>query len=243
MPRKTVLVTGASRGIGKAIAIKYAKKGYNVVVNCIHRKEQLLQTKAEIENYQVKCLAYVGDIGEFSKCQELFEQTKKQFGCLDVLINNAGIAYIGLFQDMKPEDWDRVVSTNLTSVFNCCKLAIPMMMEKKQGKIVNISSVWGVAGASCEVAYSATKGGVNALTKALAKELAPSNIQVNAIACGAIDTEMNQFLSEEELIGLVDGIPAGRLGRAEEVADLAYHLGYKESYLTGQIIGLDGGWM
>lgn len=243
MPRKTVLVTGASRGIGKAIAIKYAKKGYNVVVNCIHRKEQLLQTKAEIENYQVKCLAYVGDIGEFSKCQELFEQTRKQFGGLDVLINNAGIAYIGLFQDMKPEDWERVVSTNLTSVFNCCKLAIPMMMEKKQGKIINISSVWGVAGASCEVAYSATKGGVNALTKALAKELAPSNIQVNAIACGAIDTEMNQFLSEEELIGLVDGIPAGRLGRAEEVADLAYHLGYKESYLTGQIIGLDGGWM
>lgn len=243
MPRKTVLVTGASRGIGKAIAIKYAKKGYNVVVNCIHRREQLLQTKAEIENYQVRCLAYVGDIGEFSKCQELFEQTKKQFGGLDVLINNAGIAYIGLFQDMKPEDWDRVVSTNLTSVFNCCKLAIPMMMEKKQGKIVNISSVWGVAGASCEVAYSATKGGVNALTKALAKELAPSNIQVNAIACGAIDTEMNQFLSEEELIGLVDGIPAGRLGRAEEVADLAYHLGYKESYLTGQIIGLDGGWI
>lgn len=243
MPRKTVLVTGASRGIGKAIAIKYAKKGYNVVVNCIHRNEQLLQTKAEIENYQVKCLAYVGDIGEFSKCQELFEQTNKQFGSLDVLINNAGIAYIGLFQDMKPEDWDRVVSTNLTSVFNCCKLAIPMMMEKKQGKIVNISSVWGVAGASCEVAYSATKGGVNALTKALAKELAPSNIQVNAIACGAIDTEMNQFLSEEELIGLVDGIPAGRLGRAEEVADLAYHLGYKESYLTGQIIGLDGGWI
>lgn len=243
MPRKTVLVTGASRGIGKAIAIKYAKKGYNVVVNCIHRKEQLLQTKAEIENYQVKCLAYVGDIGEFSKCQELFEQTRKQFGGLDVLINNAGIAYSGLFQDMKPEDWERVVSTNLTSVFNCCKLAIPMMMEKKQGKIINISSVWGVAGASCEVAYSATKGGVNALTKALAKELAPSNIQVNAIACGAIDTEMNQFLSEEELIGLVDGIPAGRLGRAEEVADLAYHLGYKESYLTGQIIGLDGGWM
>lgn len=243
MSRKTVLVTGASRGIGKAIAIKYAKKGYNVVINCIHRETQLLQTKAEIEAYQVGCLSYVGDVGEFSCCQELFLQIKKQFGGLDVLVNNAGIAYIGLLQDMKPEDWDRVVRTNLTSVFNCCKLAVPMMIEKQQGKIINISSIWGVAGASCEVAYSATKGGVNAFTKALAKELAPSSIQVNAIACGAIDTEMNQFLSEEELIGLVEDIPAGRLGKAEEVADLAYHLGYKESYLTGQIIGLDGGWI
>ena len=144
---------------------------------------------------------------------------------------------------MKPEDWDLILRTNLTSVFNCCKLAIPMMLEKKQGKIINISSVWGVCGASCETAYSATKGGVNALTKALAKELAPSNIQVNAIACGAIDTEMNHFLDDEELIGLIEEIPAGRLGRAEEVADLAYHLGYKENYLTGQVIGLDGGWV
>lgn len=242
MSRKTVLVTGASRGIGKAIAIKYAKKGYNVVINCIHREAQLLQTKAEIESYQVSCLSYLGDVGEFHCCQELFRKIKKQFGGLDVLVNNAGIAYIGLLQDMKPENWDLVVRTNLTSVFNCCKLAIPMMLEKGQGKIINISSIWGVAGASCEVAYSATKGGVNAFTKALAKELAPSGIQVNAVACGAIDTEMNQFLSEEELIGLVEEIPAGRLGKAEEVADLAYHLGYKESYLTGQIIGLDGGW-
>ena len=160
-----------------------------------------------------------------------------------MLVNNAGVSYIGLFQDMKPEDWDRIVRTNLTSVFNCCRLAIPMMLTKKRGKIINISSVWGVCGASCEAAYSATKGGVNALTKALAKELAPSNIQVNAIACGAIDTEMNHFLHREDLIALLDEIPAGRLGQAAEVADLAYHLGYKESYLTGQIIGLDGGWM
>lgn len=132
---------------------------------------------------------------------------------------------------------------NLTSAFNCCKLAIPYMVQQQQGKIINISSVWGVCGASCEAAYSATKGGINALTKALAKELAPSNIQVNAVACGAIDTEMNQWMSEEDLIALVDEIPAGRLGKAEEVADLVYHLGYKNSYLTGQVIGLDGGWI
>ena len=243
MARKTVLVTGASRGIGKAIAVKFAKKGYNVVISCVRREEQLLQTKKEIESFQVSCLSYLGDMGVAENCAELFKKIRKQFGGLDVLVNFAGISYIGLLQDMKPEDWELILRTNLTSVFNCCKLASPMMLEKKQGKIINISSVWGVCGASCEAAYSATKGGVNALTKARAKELAPSNIQVNAIACGAIDTEMNHFLDDEELIGLIEEIPAGRLGRAEEVADLAYHLGYKENYLTGQIIGLDGGWV
>lgn len=243
MARKTVLVTGASRGIGKAIATKFAKKGYNVAINCIHNEDRLLQTKKELESYQITCLARIGDMGDMSECQALFDQIRTQFGTLDVLVNNAGISYIGLLQDMSPEAWERIIRTNLTSVFNCCRLAIPGMVDRKQGKIINISSVWGVAGASCEVAYSATKGGINAFTKALAKELAPSNIQVNAVACGAIDTEMNQFLEEDELIALVDEIPSGRLGKAEEVADLVYHLGYKNGYLTGQIIGLDGGWI
>ena len=243
MSKKTVLVTGASRGISKAIAVKYAKKGYNVAVNCIHSEERLAQTRREIESYQTECLAFLGDMGNPADCQALFKKIRKQFGGVDVLVNNAGISYIGLLQDMTSDDWDRIVRTNLTSVFNCCRLAIPYMVEKKCGKIINISSVWGVAGASCEVAYSATKGGINAFTKALAKELAPSGIQVNAIACGAIDTEMNHFLNQEELIDLIDEIPAGRLGKAEEVADLAYHLGYKGSYLTGQVIGLDGGWI
>ena len=242
MARKTVLVTGASRGIGKAIAVKFAKKGYNVVINCIRSEERLMQTKKEIESYQVPCLAYLGDMGDMEQCKELFAKVKKQFGTVDVLVNNAGISYIGLLQDMTAADWDRVIRTNLTSVFNCSKLAIPDMVAQKYGKIINISSVWGNVGSSCEVAYSATKGGINAFTKALAKELAPSNIQVNAVACGAIDTEMNQFLEQDELISLVDEIPTGRLGRAEEVADLVYHLGYKNAYLTGQVIGLDGGW-
>ena len=243
MPRKTVLVTGASRGIGKAIAIKFARKGYQVAITCLNRQEQLMQTKVEIEDLQVGCLTWMGDAGDYESCRELFTRIQKQFGSLDVLVNNAGISYIGLLQDMRPEDWNRILTTNLTSVFNCCQLAIPMMLQKKQGKIINISSVWGVCGASCEEAHPATKGGVNALTRALAKELAPSNIQVNAIACGAIDTEMNHFLHREDLISLLEEIPAGRMGRAEEVADLAYHLAYKESYLTGQVIGLDGGWI
>lgn len=243
MPRKTVLVTGASRGIGKAIAVKFAKKGYNVAISCIRNEDRLFQAKKEIEAYQVSCLAYKGDMGNMECCGELFGKIKTQFGGIDVLVNNAGISYIGLLQDMSSLDWERMLCTNLTSVFNCCKLAIPYMVQQKNGKIINISSVWGEVGASCEAAYSAAKGGVNALTKALAKELAPSNIQVNAIACGAIDTEMNQWMEEEDLIALVDEIPSGRLGKAEEVADLVYHLGYKESYLTGQVIGLNGGWV
>ena len=139
--------------------------------------------------------------------------------------------------------WLRLMDTNVGSVYNCCHFAIPHMVHEKCGKIINISSVWGIAGASCEAAYSASKGAVNALTRALAKELAPSNIQVNAIACGAIDTDMNAFLSEDERASLIEEIPAGRMGRAEEVGKLAYQLGSEDSYLTGQIIQLDGGWI
>lgn len=243
MHKKTVLITGSSRGIGKAIAMKYAKKGYNIVINCKTNEELLLKVKKEIESFQTNCLAFVGDVGDYETCELLFEQIKKHFGSIDVLINNAGISYIGLLTDMKPNEWNQIIQNNLTSVFNCCHLAIPYMVHKQKGKIVNISSVWGVSGASCEVAYSTTKGGMNAFTKALAKELAPSNIQVNAIACGAIDTEMNQFLSDEELLQLIDEIPANRLGRAEEVADLVYSITHKNQYLTGQIIQLDGGWI
>ena len=243
MNKKTVLVTGSSRGIGKAIAVKFAKKGYHVVINCAHNEEELLKTKAEIESYQVSCLAYLGDMGEIEAAKGLFQQIKKMYGSIDVLVNNAGISYLGLFTDMTPEDWHRVITTNLTSVYNCCSLAVPDMIKNKYGKIINISSVWGNVGASCEVAYSASKGGMNAFTKALAKELAPSNIQVNAVACGAIDTEMNHFLMDTELMHLIEEIPANRLGRAEEVADLVYHLAYKNEYLTGQVITLDGGWI
>ena len=242
MARKTVLVTGASRGIGKAIAVKFAKKGYNVIINCAHREAELLQAQKEIENYQVNCTAFLGDMGNLETCENLFHIIRKQYGTLDVLINNSGIAYIGLLQDMSSADWERILNTNLTSVFNCCKLAIPMMLSAGQGKIINISSVWGNVGASCEAAYSATKGGINALTKALAKELAPSNIQVNAVACGVIDTSMNACLSAEELESLRQEIPADRLGTPEEAAQLILQLANAPSYLTGQIITMDGGW-
>lgn len=243
MRRKTVLITGSSRGIGKAIAIKYAKKGYNVVINCVKNKELLEKVKKEIEGYQTSCLSFVGDVGDYEVCTAMFQEIKKAYGSLDILVNNAGISYVGLLTDMEIQDWNQILQNNLTSVFNCCQLALPDMLHQKRGKIINISSVWGSTGASCEVAYSATKGGVNAFTRALAKELAPSHIQVNAVACGAIDTEMNHFLADDELLCLTEEIPSGRLGRAEEVADLVYSLTHKNDYLTGQIVTLDGGWI
>ncbi len=263
MSEKTVLVTGASRGIGKAIALKFAKNDYNVILNCIRSETLLAETEAEIKAIQVarqaagigpsdalygpsdgnRCLSFVGDMGDMAACEKLYAQIKETFGHLDVLVNNAGISYVGLLQDMSSEDWERIIRTNLTSVFNLSRLAIPDMVSRKSGKIINISSVWGQKGASCEVAYSASKGAVNAFTRALAKELAPSHIQVNAIACGAIDTEMNHFLNTDELHALADEIPAGRLGTPEEAADLVLYLARGNQYLTGQVIGLDGGWI
>ena len=243
MNHKTILVTGASRGIGKAIALTYARNGWDVVITCLRREEELKKTQREIEALGVSCLAWMGDAGDFESCSRLFGAIRERFGSLDVLVNNAGISYIGLFQDMTPDEWNHILNTNLTSVFNCCRLAVPMMVSRKSGRILNISSVWGVCGASCEVAYSATKGGINAMTRALAKELAPSSIQVNAIACGAIDTEMNGFLSEEEHAMLLDEIPAGRMGKPEEVADFVMKLVEAPEYLTGQIIKMDGGWI
>ncbi|BCN32656.1 elongation factor P 5-aminopentanone reductase [Anaeromicropila herbilytica] len=243
MKNKIVLVTGSSRGIGKSIALNFAKQGYDVIINCFQNKELLLNVKKEIEAYGVSCLAFVGDMGNYDTVKELFSEIDLEFGSLDILVNNAGISHIGLLSDMTIDEWNHIVSSNLTSVFNCCNQAIPFLLHKKQGKIINISSVWGNVGASCEVAYSATKGGINSFTKALAKELAPSNIQVNAISCGAIDTEMNQFLDEEERNALTDEIPVGRLGSTDEVAELVFQLATSNSYLTGQVIALDGGWI
>lgn len=241
---KTVLITGASRGIGRAMAVAFAGAGYRLVITCANSREQLLSLKQELETqFHADVLTSIGDVSSYSYMQQLFSEIEERFGGVDVLLNNAGISHIGLLSDMTIEDWNRIVNTNLTSVFSSCKLAIPYMVHQKAGKIINISSVWGIAGASCEVAYSACKGGVNAFTKALAKELAPSNIQVNAIACGVIDTRMNACFSEEEREALAEEIPAGRFGLPEEVAALALQLAGGNDYLTGQIITLDGGWL
>lgn len=240
---KTAVITGASRGIGYACALKLAGMGYNIAVNC-HKNSCLLdRLEEETRKYNIKCIKHTGDIGIFENASSFFKTIEEEAGLPDVLINNAGVSYIGLLQDMLPDEWDYLMRTNLTSVFNCSKLVIPLMLKRKSGKIINISSVWGCTGASAEVAYSASKGGINAFTMALAKELAPSNIQVNAIACGIIDTDMNRSFSKEEIDAIKEEIPACRIGTPGEVAGLVSQLAESGSYLTGQVIKLDGGWI
>lgn len=238
--RKKALITGASRGIGEAIAKELARQGFDLTLTCLNSLEQLKELAGGLEKkYGVSCHIFQGDMGDPEAVDRLFDGLNR----LDVLINNAGISHIGLLSDMSVSQWRRVMSTNLDSCFYTCRRAIPLMVHAKQGRIINISSVWGQAGASMEAAYSASKGGVNSLTKALAKELAPSNIQVNAIACGVIDTDMNRCFSPEEMASLIEEIPADRIGRPEEVAALAGQLITAPAYMTGQIITIDGGWI
>ncbi len=244
MNKKTVLITGASRGIGRAIALKFAEAGYHVFLNCSRSVKELEAVRSEIENIPgASCDLFIGDVGNSAFVSEMFASVHKKCGALDVLINNAGIAYIGLLTDMTDEDWNRMIQTNLSSVFYCSRAALPGMISKKAGKIINISSMWGTVGASCEVAYSASKSGIHGFTRALAKELAPSNIQVNAIACGCIDTIMNSQLDPDERLALEEEIPAGRFGTPQEIADFVLHLVNSPAYLTGQIIGIDGGYI
>lgn len=243
MKRKTVLITGASRGIGSASASVFAKAGYNLILNCVHSAEKLEILSRQLEEeFGILTLCCYGDVGNYDFVREMFQKAEIFCGGIDILINNAGISYIGLLSDMSYQDWERILHTNLTAVFSCCKFAIPHMISRKSGKIINISSDWGIHGASCETAYSATKGGVNAFTKALAKELAPSNIQVNAVACGIVDTDMNAGFDLAERKELQKEIPAGCFAKPEEVADYLYQLSLAPSYLTGQIISFNGGW-
>lgn len=242
--QQTWLITGASRGIGRAIAIAAAQKGVRkIVITCSKSVEELEKVAEELKNIGCEVLTFVGNMGDYTKVSELFGVINARFGGVDCLINNAGIAHIGLLSDMTYEEWHRIINTNLDSVFNTSKMAVKYMVSQQFGKIINISSVWGICGASCEVAYSASKGAVNAFTKALAKELAPSNVQVNAIAFGVIDTEMNGHLSKEEKEELVTEIPADRMCKPEEAADFVLRIAESEGYLTGQVIQFDGGWI
>ena len=239
--RRKVLITGASRGIGRAIAKAFAAKKDDLYLTCINNLEDLLSFSDELireHGIVVKC--YRCDAGDFSQVKEMF----KDIPDIDIVVNNAGIAWMGLLTDMEQEDWKRVMNVNLDALFYTSKMVVPMMVKKHSGKIINITSVWGNVGASCEVAYSASKGGVNSFTRALAKELAPSGIQVNAIACGAIDTDMNRsHLSDEDLKALTMEIPMDRMGRTDEVAALAVSVADAPDYMTGQIITIDGGWI
>ena len=241
-PWRLAVITGAASGIGRCFSEALAADGCRLLL--IDRNEI-----AQLEGY--------GSTGEQHTCDLIqtlrldltdADAPDRVMSYLDarglnpdLLINNAGIAWMGLLTDMSVEEWNRMISTNLSSAFYCCRAALPYMIHQKAGRIINISSMWGTVGASCEVAYSAAKSGLNGLTRALAKELAPSNIQVNAIACGVIDTVMNDLLDAEEKAALAEEIPAGRFGTPEEVALLAWQLANAPAYLTGQILGMDGG--
>ena len=236
-----VLITGASRGIGRSIAASFAKEGYDLILTCREKTDLLNELSSELlSKYKVKVNAKAVDVADYEAVKALYDEC----GDVDILINNAGIAWMGLLTDMERDDWEKVLGTNLGGIFNTCKFFVPGMVRKKKGSVINISSVWGYVGASCEVAYSASKGGVNSFTKALAKELAPSGVRVNAIACGVIDTDMNRdHLSDEELKDLEDEIPMGRMGDTSEVAEMVLSVAKGPEYLTGQIITIDGGWV
>lgn len=237
--RKTALITGASRGIGLAAAECFAAAGYDLILTCSSSMDALNEAAFRLRGKNgVRCLAIQADMGREEDVLRLFQSIDD----LHVLVNNAGIAHIGLLTHMTAGEWHRVMAVNLDSCFYTCRSAIPLMLRNHQGKIINVSSVWGAQGASMEVAYSASKGGMNAFTRALAKELAPSGIQVNAIACGVIDTAMNDCLTREDRDALIAEIPADRLGLPEEAAKLILQTAQAPEYMTGQIITLDGGW-
>lgn len=236
-----ILITGASRGIGRAVAIEFAKNNHNIIICAKSDLEGLQNTKRLVENEGVSCYIGLCDVTNEDSVKEFISDSAKAIGKTDILINNAGISYIGLLQDMSLEDWNKVLNTNLTSAFLMSKYVIPEMLKKQSGHIINISSVWGNIGASMEVAYSASKGGINSFTKALAKELAPSNISVNSISPGFIDTDMNKVFEKDELDAIFEEIPMGRAGSPSEVAKLIYKIAMSD-YITGQIITIDGGW-
>jgi len=239
---KTVFITGSSRGIGQAIAFAFGKAGCNIVLNASKSKEALSATEENLSQANIPVLALLGDVSDYDTCKRMFQTINETFGSVDILVNNAGISHIGLFTDMSPQQWQRLMAVNLNSVFNCTHLAVPSMVRNKAGSIINISSMWGEMGASCEAVYSASKGAINSFTKSMAKELGPSSIRVNSIACGVIETQMNACFDQEDRNTLTDEIPLMRFGTTEEVANLALFLADDNaSYLTGQIITLDGG--
>ncbi len=244
MEHKTALITGASRGIGRAIALEFAAGGYDIAITASKSLEELNNTAEEIRALHVACRPFLADASCYGAMKEIFSELSRDWGEPGILVNNAGIASLGLFTDLTPDEYERLICVNLLSVMHCCHLAVPGMVRRGKGTILNISSVWGICGASCEAAYSAAKSGVNGFTRALAKELAPAGIAVNALACGVIDTEMNRgALSAQELEELKEQIPAGRLASPKEVAKVTWQLANSPSYLTGQVISFDGGFL
>lgn len=243
---RTVLITGASRGIGSEIARCFAQNGDKVAVNYFHHGEKAAALVQEI-NQRYKgnpAIAVCADVADPVQVKRMFEQVKSTFGAVDVLVNNAGIAQQKLFTDITEQDWDSMFNVDVKGVFHCCQCALPDMIHRKAGKIINISSMWGQVGASCEVHYSAAKAAVIGLTQALAKEVGSSHIQVNCIAPGVIDTEMNGHLDAQTIEELKEETPLGAIGTTKDIADAVLFLASdKADFITGQVLGVNGGFI
>ena len=237
---RVVLITGSSRGIGFGIAGAFAARGDRVILNGQQDSAQLAQAVEKLSQMGHNTAGYIADLSDYDKAREMFSQIEAGYGPVDILVNNAGVAHYGLFSDMHPACWQKVLADNLHTTVNASHLAVPPMVRAKSGCIINITSVWGIAGASCEVMYSAAKAAIIGFTKALARELGPSGVRVNAIACGAFHTRMNDYLSQDEKNIFIENIPLGRFGYPAEVGALAAYIADAE-YLTGQVIPLDGG--
>lgn len=235
---KVVVVTGGSRGIGAEIVKFLAKIGYKVVLNYNKSESYAQDVKKELNNVEI----FKADVSKKEEAKALIDFAIKKYGKIDVLINNAGIAQTKLFTEITDEDWKNIIDTNLNSAFYCSREAVKNMIHNKSGLIINISSIWGITGASCEVAYSTSKAAINGFTKALAKELGPSNIRVNAIAPGIINTEMNSYLSKDELKNIKEEIPLEKIGDPVDIAKCVKWL-IEDNYTTGQIISINGGWI
>lgn len=239
---KTVLVTGGSRGIGANIVKGLAYEGYNVILNYNKSEKEAIQIKEELELSGKNIDIFRADVTKRDEVNKMIDYCIKKYGKIDVLINNAGISQVKLFTDITDEDWENMIATNLTSCFYTTQEVVKNMVSNKEGCIINISSIWGTTGASCEVHYSAAKAGLDGMTKSLAKELGPSNIRVNSIAPGIIDTEMNAHLSEDELKEIANEIPLQKIGNPQAITNCIKWL-ITDDYTTGQVISINGGWL
>lgn len=240
--RKTIIVTGGSRGIGAGIVQFLAEKNkYNIVLNYNKSEDCARKIKEELNSKKINIEIFKADVSKREEVKKLIEFTLNKFNNIDVLINNAGISQTKLFTDITDADWNNMIQTNLNSAFYCSQEVLSNMIHNKQGCIINISSIWGVEGASCEVHYSIAKAGIIGLTKALAKEVGPSNIRVNCIAPGMIDTDMNKEYSKEDVQEIINETPLGKIGRPIDIARCAYWL-IEDEFTTGQVISINGGW-